>query len=103
MFSHIMIGTNDIEKAKAFYDALLGTLGIRPGRLRVSRTAVCVSFTAHQAVCSLLHSRSTASPQHMEMAKPSALRPRRLNRPTHGTKRASPPAASRSRIRPACV
>src|SRR4051812_3471624 len=33
MFSHIMIGTNDLEKAKSFYDALLATLGIRPGRL----------------------------------------------------------------------
>jgi catechol 2,3-dioxygenase-like lactoylglutathione lyase family enzyme len=30
MFSHIMIGTNDLEKAKAFYDALLGTLGVGP-------------------------------------------------------------------------
>ncbi|MEQ8349246.1 MAG: VOC family protein [Sneathiellaceae bacterium] len=27
MFSHIMIGTNDIERAKRFYDAVLGTLG----------------------------------------------------------------------------
>ena len=26
MFSHVMIGTNDLEKAKAFYDVLLGTL-----------------------------------------------------------------------------
>jgi catechol 2,3-dioxygenase-like lactoylglutathione lyase family enzyme len=33
MFSHVMIGTNDLEKAKSFYDALLGTLGVRPGRL----------------------------------------------------------------------
>jgi catechol 2,3-dioxygenase-like lactoylglutathione lyase family enzyme len=31
MFSHIMIGTNDLEKAKSFYDALLGTLGVPPG------------------------------------------------------------------------
>jgi catechol 2,3-dioxygenase-like lactoylglutathione lyase family enzyme len=31
MFSHVMIGTNDLEKAKAFYDALLGTLGVKPG------------------------------------------------------------------------
>ena len=30
MFSHIMIGTNDLEKAKSFYDAVLGTLGIAP-------------------------------------------------------------------------
>jgi catechol 2,3-dioxygenase-like lactoylglutathione lyase family enzyme len=31
MFSHIMIGTNDLDKAKAFYDKLLGTLGVQPG------------------------------------------------------------------------
>ncbi|MCP5265243.1 MAG: VOC family protein [Burkholderiaceae bacterium] len=31
MFSHVMIGTNNLEKAKAFYDALLGTLGVPPG------------------------------------------------------------------------
>lgn len=31
MFSHIMIGTNDLDKAKAFYDKLLGTLGVPPG------------------------------------------------------------------------
>jgi len=30
MFSHIMIGTNDLERAKGFYDALLGTLGVPP-------------------------------------------------------------------------
>jgi len=33
MFSHIMIGTNDLDKAKAFYDTLLGTLGVPPGRV----------------------------------------------------------------------
>jgi catechol 2,3-dioxygenase-like lactoylglutathione lyase family enzyme len=32
MFSHVMIGTNDLEKAKSFYDVLLGTLGVPPGR-----------------------------------------------------------------------
>jgi catechol 2,3-dioxygenase-like lactoylglutathione lyase family enzyme len=30
MFSHVMIGTNDLDKAKSFYDALLGTLDIPP-------------------------------------------------------------------------
>ena len=33
MFSHVMIGTNDLEKAKAFYDALLGTIGVAPARV----------------------------------------------------------------------
>ena len=33
MFSHVMIGTNDLDKAKSFYDALLGTLDVPPGRV----------------------------------------------------------------------
>lgn len=31
MFSHIMVGVNDLEASKKFYDALLGTLGVAPG------------------------------------------------------------------------
>ena len=31
MFSHIMIGTNNLDRAKAFYDKVLGTLGVGPG------------------------------------------------------------------------
>ncbi len=31
MFSHVILGTNDIEKSKLFYNALLGTLGAGPG------------------------------------------------------------------------
>ncbi|MCI4588913.1 VOC family protein [Sphingobium sp. BYY-5] len=30
MFSHVMVGTNDIEASKAFYDALFVTLGSKP-------------------------------------------------------------------------
>jgi catechol 2,3-dioxygenase-like lactoylglutathione lyase family enzyme len=33
MFSHIMIGTNDLDKAKTFYDALLGAIGVPEGRV----------------------------------------------------------------------
>ena len=31
MFSHVMIGTNHLDKAKAFYDAALGALGVPAG------------------------------------------------------------------------
>ena len=31
MFSHIMIGANDVQASKAFYDAILGALGHEPG------------------------------------------------------------------------
>ena len=32
MFSHIMVGSNDIERSKRFYDALFAALGAKPGR-----------------------------------------------------------------------
>ena len=31
MFSHIMVGANDIEASKVFYDAVLGAIGYEPG------------------------------------------------------------------------
>jgi catechol 2,3-dioxygenase-like lactoylglutathione lyase family enzyme len=31
MFSHIMVGANDVQQAKVFYDAVLGALGHDPG------------------------------------------------------------------------
>ena len=31
MFSHIMVGANNIEESKVFYDEVLGVLGAEPG------------------------------------------------------------------------
>jgi catechol 2,3-dioxygenase-like lactoylglutathione lyase family enzyme len=31
MFSHVMVGASDLDRSKSFYDALLGTLGVKPG------------------------------------------------------------------------
>jgi len=31
MFSHVMLGANDIQRSKAFYDATLAVLGFKPG------------------------------------------------------------------------
>ncbi|MBM3927658.1 MAG: VOC family protein [Sphingomonadales bacterium] len=33
MFTHVMLGANDIDASKAFYDATLGALGAKPGRV----------------------------------------------------------------------
>lgn len=33
MFSHVMVGSNDLEASKAFYDATLGVLGVKPGNI----------------------------------------------------------------------
>ena len=32
MFSHVMIGSNDLDRSKRFYDALLAATGGKPGR-----------------------------------------------------------------------
>lgn len=37
MFSHVMIGANDLEKAKTFYDAALGALGAKPSNMHGER------------------------------------------------------------------
>jgi catechol 2,3-dioxygenase-like lactoylglutathione lyase family enzyme len=37
MFSHIMIGTNDLDRAKSFYDTLLGTLDVPPAMVDGNR------------------------------------------------------------------
>ena len=33
MYSHIMVGANDVEASKTFYDAILGAMGHAPGVL----------------------------------------------------------------------
>ena len=37
MFSHIMLGANDLEISKIFYDATLGALGKKPGVVHENR------------------------------------------------------------------
>ena len=43
MFSHIMVGANDVDKSKVFYDAILGTLGCKPGV--IDEKGRCFYFT----------------------------------------------------------
>ena len=37
MFSHVMVGTNDLDRARTFYDAVLGTLGVPPAMVDGNR------------------------------------------------------------------
>ncbi|HEX4196839.1 MAG TPA: VOC family protein [Caulobacteraceae bacterium] len=37
MYSHIMVGTNDLQRSKAFYDAALGALGVPPAMVNGNR------------------------------------------------------------------
>lgn len=43
MFSHIMLGANDIQESKKFYDAILGALGHEPGV--IDEKGRCFYFT----------------------------------------------------------
>ncbi|WP_250462826.1 VOC family protein [Microbulbifer litoralis] len=43
MFSHIMVGANDIQESKAFYDAVLGAMGCEPGK--IDEKGRCFYFT----------------------------------------------------------
>lgn len=44
MFSHIMVGANDVEASKTFYDAVLGALGHEPGV--IDEKGRCFYFTS---------------------------------------------------------
>lgn len=43
MFSHIMVGANDVQESKIFYDAVLGALGCKPGV--IDEKGRCFYFT----------------------------------------------------------
>jgi catechol 2,3-dioxygenase-like lactoylglutathione lyase family enzyme len=43
MFSHIMVGANDVKASKVFYDAILGELGHEPGV--IDEKGRCFYFT----------------------------------------------------------
>ena len=47
MFSHVMVGTNDFDRAKAFYDSVLGVLGASPGNINEAATGHKRAFWFH--------------------------------------------------------
>ena len=47
MFSHVMIGTNDIDRSQPFYDAVLGVLGAGPATRNVNATGQTRLFYRH--------------------------------------------------------
>ena len=48
MFSHVMVGSNDIERSKKFYDAVLGTLGVGEPLRNVAATGHTRLFYRHE-------------------------------------------------------
>ena len=48
MFSHVVLGSNDIEKSKRFYDAVLGTLGVGDALRNQAPTGQVRLFYRHE-------------------------------------------------------
>jgi len=48
MFNHIMVGTNDVEKSRVFYNAVLGTLGFEGEPVRDVKNGFVRLFWRHQ-------------------------------------------------------
>ena len=94
MFSHVMIGTNDLEKAKAFYDALLGTLGVRPAKVDGHR----IFYFTKTGVFSVSKPINGEPATHANGGT-IGFAANRPSRPTPGTRRASPMAARPAKIR----
>lgn len=47
MFNHVMVGSNDIERSKRFYDAVLGTLGAGQPLRNVAKSGHVRLFYRH--------------------------------------------------------
>jgi catechol 2,3-dioxygenase-like lactoylglutathione lyase family enzyme len=50
MFSHVMVGSNDIERSKRFYDAVLGVLGVAEPARNQASTGHTRLFYRHDGV-----------------------------------------------------
>lgn len=48
MFSHVMVGTSDIERSKRFYDAVLGVLGVGGAARSQAKTGHNRIFYRHE-------------------------------------------------------
>lgn len=48
MFSHVMVGSNDIERSKQFYDAALGVLGVGEPLRNMASTGHTRLFYRHE-------------------------------------------------------
>ena len=48
MFSHVMVGSNDIKRSKRFYDAVLGVLGAGEPMRKRNRTGQIRLFYQHE-------------------------------------------------------
>lgn len=85
MFSHVMVGANDLAASKKFYDAVLGVIGLPVGQADPKGRIFYRSKTGVFGITEPIDGRRRRTP----MAAPSALR---ATAPSGSTARLSPEA-----------
>jgi hypothetical protein len=94
MFSHIVVGSNDIARSKKFYDALFTAIGAQPGTdVREGRIAY-----SHNGTRFIVTKPNDGKPATSANGGTIG-----FTRQPPGTRPVSPMAAPRSRTRRACV
>ena len=61
MFSHVMVGANDVSASKTFYDAILGAIGIPPGKLDAKGRVFYMTKTGVFAISKPINGESACS------------------------------------------
>ena len=99
MFSHIMIGSNDIDRSKKFYDALFAAMGAQPGTVD-ARGRLAYS---HNGGRFMVTKPIDGKPASSANGGTIGFVMRDAKWPRRGTRPALRMAVRRSRIRPACA
>ena len=61
MFSHVMVGANDINASKNFYDAILDTLGVAPGRIDDKGRVFYMTKTGVFGICKPINGEAASA------------------------------------------
>ncbi len=81
MLFHTMVGSNDIERSKRFYDTVLGTLGAGEGTRNVADSGhIRLIYNNGGGTTSLSASRSTTNQRASRTGAPLPFRATRPNK-----------------------
>lgn len=103
MFNHVMLGSNDIQRSRRFYDAVLGVLGVGQPMLHQNATGQARLFYRHDGGTFCLSEPINGKLPRRPTVAPSASNAHRPSRCSNFTIPLWRTAAPRSRSRPGCA
>lgn len=99
MFSHVMVGSDDIAASRTFYDALFAVLGAGPAKTDAKGRLLYMKDDALFMVSNPIDGQTAT---HANGGRSASMSPRRRSS-MRGMPPVSPMAADRSRTRRACA